>query len=236
MFGAWTGRVGVVWAAGGQHRRLSGTEGRNADEAPPSHHRRRPGARSPSRSCCPQPTPTPSLGGPTPAPGPTPSATPGPTPTPTPGSGAPPTSGSCKLPPSSNPNAPCSMQTPAFLGAVDKAITQLTEQQPSIFNFNNKLCENCYYVKDEAAYVAGVIKNLNGAGMLRVLRRRGARGEELELVQRAVRHPDLLGPHPPRRRLLPEHLQPLRGFDPPAGVRSAPRWLIPGNPWPESQS
>lgn len=112
----------------------------------------------------PQPTPTPVLGGPTPAPSPTPS-TPGPTPTPTPDSGAPPTGGSCSLPPSNNPNAPCSMQTPNFLGPVDKAITQLTQQQPGLFDFNNKLCENCYYVKNEAAYVAGVIKNLNAAGI-----------------------------------------------------------------------
>ena len=33
---------------------------------------------------------------------------------------------------------------------MDKAITQLTQQQPSIFDFNNKICENCYYVKNEA--------------------------------------------------------------------------------------
>jgi hypothetical protein len=113
----------------------------------------------------PQPTPTPVLGGPTPAPSPSPSSTPAPSPTPTPGGGSPPTGGSCSLPPSSSPNAPCSMQTPNFLGAVDKAITQLTQQQPSIFDFGNKLCENCYYVNNEAAYVAGVIKNLNAAGM-----------------------------------------------------------------------
>ena len=56
------------------------------------------------------------------------------------------------------------MQSPAFLGAVDKAITLLTQQQPSLFNFNNKLCETCYYVKDEWAYAAGVIRNLNAAG------------------------------------------------------------------------
>ena len=66
--------------------------------------------------------------------------------------------------PSSSPNAPCSMQSPSFLGAVDKAITQLTDQQPSIFDFNQKTCENCFYVKNESAFVNGVIKNLNAAG------------------------------------------------------------------------
>ena len=108
----------------------------------------------------PQPTPSPVLGGPAPAPTPTP-ANPGPTPTPTP---APPTGGSCSLPPSSNPNDNCSVQDPHFLSAVDKAITLLTQQQPSIFNFNNNICENCYFVKDPSAYGAGVIKNLNAAG------------------------------------------------------------------------
>ena len=112
----------------------------------------------------PQPTPTPILGGPAPTPSPSPSSTPGPNPTPTPSS-PPPTGGSCSLAPSNSPDAPCSMQTPAFLGQVDKAITQLTQQQPSVFDFNNKLCENCYYVNNEAAYVAGVIKNLNAAGL-----------------------------------------------------------------------
>jgi hypothetical protein len=119
------------------------------------------------------PTPAPSqapvsipvvLGAPAPAPTPTPSSTPAPTPTPTPTS-APPTGGSCSLPPSNSPNAPCSMQTPAFLNQVDKAITLLTQQQPSIFDLNNNLCLNCYYVKNESAYVAGVIKNLNAAGI-----------------------------------------------------------------------
>ena len=108
--------------------------------------------------------PPPVLSGPAPAPTPTPSSTPAPSPTPTPTS-APPSGGSCSLPPSNSPDAPCSMQTPAFWNTVDKAITLLTQQQPSIFDLNNKICENCYYVKNEAAYVAGVIKNLNAAGV-----------------------------------------------------------------------
>jgi hypothetical protein len=107
----------------------------------------------------PQPTPTPVLGGPTsPAPAPDPGATPTPAPAP------PPSGGSCGLPPSNNPNAPCSMQSPDFLGDVDKAITRLTQQQPSIFDFNDNRCDNCYFVKNESAFVSGVIKNLNSAG------------------------------------------------------------------------
>ena len=77
---------------------------------------------------------------------------------------APPTGGTCSLPKSSNPDAPCSMQSPSFLGQVDRAITLLTQQKPSIFDFNRKICDNCYYVKDESAFVSGVIKNLNAAG------------------------------------------------------------------------
>jgi hypothetical protein len=96
---------------------------------------------------------------PTPTPTPAPEQTPAPNPTPNTPSG-----GSCSLPPSNNPEAGCSMQSPNFLGAVDKAITRVTEQHPSLFDFNQKTCENCYYVLDQDAFVAGVIKNLNGAG------------------------------------------------------------------------
>ena len=105
--------------------------------------------------------PQPTLGAPAPNPTPTPSSTPAPNPTPTPST---PTGGSCSLPASNNPDAGCSMQSPNFLGAVDKAITKLTEQQPSLFDFNQKTCENCYYVRDQDAFAAGVIKNLNAAG------------------------------------------------------------------------
>ena len=56
------------------------------------------------------------------------------------------------------------MQSPSFLGSVDQAITLLTQQQPSIFDFNNNICQNCYYVKDADAYVAGVIRNLSAVG------------------------------------------------------------------------
>src|SRR5512137_1255417 len=81
----------------------------------------------------PKPTPTPTL-----APGPTPSPTPNPNPTPAP------TGGTCSLPASNTPDAPCAMGSNSFLGQVDKAITLVTQQQPGIFDFDNKKCDNCY--------------------------------------------------------------------------------------------
>ena len=101
---------------------------------------------------------------PAPTPAPTPTPAPAPNPTPTPDSPAP-TGGSCGLPPSNNPNAPCSMQSPSFLSQVDKAITQVTQQQPNIFDVNNKVCENCYYVKNPGKFASAVIANLNAAGL-----------------------------------------------------------------------
>ena len=100
------------------------------------------------------PTPTPA-----PTPGPTPTA-PTPTPTPTPAPG-----GSCSLPPSDNPDAPCLMGRNTFLGQVDKAITQVTQQQPGIFDFDDKKCENCYYVKNPDKFTAGVVAKLNAMGL-----------------------------------------------------------------------
>ncbi len=104
----------------------------------------------------PQPTPTPVLGAPAPAPTPAPGSTPAPAP--------PPSGGSCSLPPSNFPDAGCSMQSSSFLGAVDQAITKVTQQQPSLFEFNLKTCENCYLVKDQSAFVSAVMRNLSNAG------------------------------------------------------------------------
>jgi hypothetical protein len=111
----------------------------------------------------PNPTPTPVLGGPStnPTPGPSPSTSPNPTPAP---SDAPPGASACNLPPSNNPDAPCTMQSESFLKAVDDAITLLTQQKPSLFDMNQKTCDNCYFVKDQTAFVNGVMKNLSAAG------------------------------------------------------------------------
>jgi hypothetical protein len=57
------------------------------------------------------------------------------------------------------------MQTTTFLGRVNKAINLLVEQQPEIFDLNNKVCEDCYYVRNVDKYTAGVIRNLNAKGL-----------------------------------------------------------------------
>jgi hypothetical protein len=57
------------------------------------------------------------------------------------------------------------MQSSSFLGQVDKAIAQVILQQPNWFDFNNKVCENCYYVKNEGKFTAAVIANLNAVGL-----------------------------------------------------------------------
>ena len=103
---------------------------------------------------------------PTPAPTATPAPAPAPQPNPTPTPAAPPPSGgSCGLPPSTNPNGPCSMQSTSFLGQVDKAITQVVQQQPNIFDTSNKVCENCYYVKNPGKFTTAVIASLNAMGL-----------------------------------------------------------------------
>lgn len=100
------------------------------------------------------------------APTPAPTATPPPTPTPTPTPDSPePTVGSCSLPPSNASNPSCSMDSSALLGQVDKAITQVTQQHPGIFDFNSKICENCYYVKNEGKFTSAVVANLSAMGL-----------------------------------------------------------------------
>jgi len=157
----WTGRLLVVLAT------VAATAGCQAlkDALPTKSSEPTP---SPSQSALaipvvlpsPSPTPTPILGGPSsPTPTPSPAATPTPSPT-----SAPPTSSACSLPPSNSPDAPCTAQSPSFLNAVEKAITQTTQQYPAAFGNNNNPCETCYYVKDEKTYINGVINNLAAAG------------------------------------------------------------------------
>ena len=101
---------------------------------------------------------------PTPAPTPVPTPAPAPNPTPTP-EPPPPSGGSCGLPPSTNPNGPCTMGSNSFLGEVEQAITRVTQQQPGIFDVNNKICENCYYVKNPGKFTSAVVANLSAAGL-----------------------------------------------------------------------
>ena len=54
----------------------------------------------------------------------------------------------------------CQRQAPRFLADVDAAITELTRQQPEIFNFKDEAGPGGYLVLDQDKYVAGVIHNL----------------------------------------------------------------------------
>ncbi len=103
----------------------------------------------------PKPTPVP-----TPTPTPTPS-TPAPTPTPPPST----PSGSCSLP-ASNPASPvCTDDGTQFLNQMETAITAVTTNHPEYFDFNDKKCDDCYYVKNVDGYLNGVIKQLNKQGI-----------------------------------------------------------------------
>lgn len=108
-------------------------------------------------------TPTPA-----PAPNPTPNPTPGPTPEPTPEPTPPPTASACNLPPSSPPRDICSPESSGFLGQVDKAITRVTEQHPSLFDLRSTRCENCYLVRDAERFTEEVVKELERRGFCAV--------------------------------------------------------------------
>jgi hypothetical protein len=93
---------------------------------------------------------------PTPVPTPTPS-TPAPTPTPDPGT----PTGSCSLPASNPANPVCTDDGTQFLDQMETAITAVTTNHPEYFDFNDKKCDDCYYVKNVDGYLNGVIKQLN---------------------------------------------------------------------------
>jgi hypothetical protein len=105
----------------------------------------------------PTPTPTPTPASPNPFPTSTPTPTPEPTPTPAP------TGGSCSLPPGS-PNYSCSRTSPTFLGDVESAIDSVIERNPNLFNMNDKVCGNCYRIKDHTAYVDAVAAQMQAMG------------------------------------------------------------------------
>ena len=95
---------------------------------------------------------------PTPVPTPTPS-TPAPTPTPsTP-------TGSCSLPASNPANPVCTDEGPQFLSQMETALTNVTINHPEYFDFNDKKCDDCYYVKNVDGYLAAVIRQLNVQGV-----------------------------------------------------------------------
>jgi hypothetical protein len=97
-----------------------------------------------------------------PTPAPTPTPKPGPTPTPAP---PPPGGGSCSLPPSNPPNPTCTDEGSRLFGAVDSALTAVTQSRPELFDFSDKKCDNCYLVKNVSGYVAEVQKVLSAQGI-----------------------------------------------------------------------
>jgi hypothetical protein len=97
-------------------------------------------------------TPTPA---PTPKPTPTPAATPEPTPA----------ASSCSLPPSNPASPSCTDESPRLFGDVDNALNLAVKAHPEYFDQNNKKCDNCYYVKNVAGYVAEVERQLSALGV-----------------------------------------------------------------------
>jgi hypothetical protein len=101
---------------------------------------------------------------------PTPKPTPKPTPTPTPTTPAPtptPTTptGSCSLPASHPSNPVCTDDGSHLVKQMDTAIDGVTTSHPEYFDFNDKKCDDCYYVKNVDGYLNGVIKQLNKQGV-----------------------------------------------------------------------
>jgi hypothetical protein len=107
---------------------------------------------------------------PTPAPTPKPTPTPAPTPTPSTPAPTPPPSGggSCSLPASNPANPSCRFDDAQLYGTVDKALTAVTQSRPDLFDLNNKVCDNCYYVKNHMAYAAAVQQELARRGVCTV--------------------------------------------------------------------
>jgi hypothetical protein len=101
----------------------------------------------------------------TPAPTPTvaPTAAPAPAPAPAP-TPAPPASSSCSLPASNPSKLTCAKTSPQLLNKLEKAITAATQARPEYFDLNDKKCDNCYRVKNEAGYFAEVQRQLAAQG------------------------------------------------------------------------
>ena len=102
---------------------------------------------------------------PTPAPTPVPTPTPTPAATPTPSPTAPPSSSSCNLPASSPSSPSCGFSAAQLDLDVEAAIDWSTAKHPEYYDFNDKKCGNCYYVRNVSGYVADVLKALGSRGI-----------------------------------------------------------------------
>lgn len=102
------------------------------------------------------------------APNPTPGSTPAPntTPTPAPTTPAPaPTGGTCSLPRGTGSGNGCARESPSFLGAVEKALDTLMQQEPGLFDKSQTQgCGTCYRVNDQTRYVNRMAELMNKGG------------------------------------------------------------------------
>jgi len=109
----------------------------------------------------PAPTPAPTATAP-PVPGSTPPPSPG-SPAPTPPPPPPPSGGSCSLG-GGDPNHRCGRTSHTFLHDVDRAIDRVVASSPQIFDLSDDVCGGCYRIKDHAAYVSKVERELERMG------------------------------------------------------------------------
>ena len=101
----------------------------------------------------PEPTPVP--------PPPDPGAAPPPPPAP-----PPPSSQSCGLPPGNGPGTDCPRQSPFFLSDLESALTQLTQEEPGIFDKSEiQGCGTCYKVVDVQRYITRMPKLMEQRGL-----------------------------------------------------------------------
>jgi hypothetical protein len=87
---------------------------------------------------------------------------PSPTPEPT---TEPPAGSSCSLPPSNPASPSCTDESALLYGPVDTALTAVTKSRPDLFDLDNKVCANCYYVKNVNGYVKQVQNQLAAQGI-----------------------------------------------------------------------
>ncbi len=65
----------------------------------------------------------------------------------------------------------------------------MTQNHPELFDFNNKVCDNCYYVKDVDAYHAAAVAELLADGLCSIydgeelgVKDRNARSEQYDVI------------------------------------------------------
>ena len=78
----------------------------------------------------------------------------------------PPGAQSCGLPPGNGPGTGCPRQSPSFLNAVESALTQLTQEEPGIFDKSEiQGCGTCYKVVDVQRYITRMPKLMEQRGL-----------------------------------------------------------------------